>query len=632
MRMRKLFLVIIGIIMTGSIYAKDRVKPISTIADSLTNRAYSVVLDYVVECIIAAPYAPFKCSFKKSYAVLSEQGQGDSDFTVHTDLFRSLNQFSGKIYDANGELIQKIKRSDLQTTEYSQSLASDSEFHFYECSYGKYPYTIEYEWSMEYRDAVLSFPLISPISSYDQSLQKASYTITLPKEMGYNYQCINVAEPLKTTTEENKTTLKWKMEAMCAIERESFSPDIYKVIPYIYAEPKQFKYGEYIGSQNRWEELSAWNYTLIKDDNLISEELISTIKQMTDTIASNRDKVKCLYEYLDKTTRYVSIQLGIGGYKPMKTNDVEKTGFGDCKALSLYMKTILKAIDIESNYVIISTKNERLFADYPNVQQSNHIVLQVLLQQDTIWLECTNPSIPFGYIHNGIAGHDALPATKEGSGLIRVPSYPDSLHLESYNVNIILNEDASATGKVVRKSHLSQYEYLSDITDLDKSEQINFLRKNLNFNSATISNIFIKEEKSELPNITVSYDFTTQYRTIGKDIISICTNPFRDMSPHRRREREQDIVINSGFCDIDTIRITIPDNYALDMLPKTDSLKSKFGSFTSQISVEDKDIVIIQRRLLNKGTYSVKDYDQFLELLNLTRKKYRNHIIIKRKK
>ena len=633
METKKLFLTIIAIVLIGSVSAKDQVKPISAIPDSLSQGAYSVVLDYAVECNVEASCLPYSCSFKKTYAVLNKHGQGDTGFVAYTDAFRSLKGFSGRIYDANGELIQKIKRSDLQSSEYSESLATDAEVHFYECNYGRFPYTIEYEWKIDYRDGVLSFPIFNPISAYNQSLQKASYKLTLPKYMEYNSKCVNVSKPSITMSEEGETVVEWEVENIYAIEDEPYSTELSASIPCIYAEPQEFQYGDYLGYQSSWQDISAWSYTLLEGRNIISEKTISAIKQMTDTIASTRDKVKRVYEYLDETTRYVSIQLGVGGYRPIRSEEVEKSGFGDCKALSLYMRTLLKAIGIESNYVVISTINERLFADYPNVQQSNHVILQVPLKQDTIWLECTNPSIPFGYIHDGIAGHDALPASEEGSGLVRLPSYPDSLHFESYNAAITLKEDGSATGTVVRKSYLSQYEYLSGITDLDKTEQIDFLRKGIHFNIASISNVLVEEDKLELPSITVSYDLAIKYKTIGKDIISIRINPFRSASsPRRGEKREQKIHIQSGFCDTDTIRITIPDNYVLSTSPRIDSLQTKFGSFTSQIAVEDQEIVITQKRLLKQGVYSLEDYDQLVDLLDLTSKKYQNSFLVKRKK
>ena len=48
-------------------------------------------------------------------------------------------------------------------------------------------------------------------------------------------------------------------------------------------------------------------------------------------------KSGALYDYLGESTRYVSIQLGIGGRNAQRPERFCKTKFGDCKALSNYM-------------------------------------------------------------------------------------------------------------------------------------------------------------------------------------------------------------------------------------------------------------------------------------------------------
>lgn len=54
----------------------------------------------------------------------------------------------------------------------------------------------------------------------------------------------------------------------------------------------------------------------------------------------------------------------------------------------------------------------------------NHAILQVPLPEDTLWLECTNPQLPFGYVHSGIAGHDALLITKKEGLCAACPPIP----------------------------------------------------------------------------------------------------------------------------------------------------------------------------------------------------------------
>lgn len=84
--------------------------------------------------------------------------------------------------------------------------------------------------------------------------------------------------------------------------------------------------------------------------------------------------------------------------QPIAAADVNRTGFGDCKGLSNYMRAMLTELGIPSVYTVISTTNRRLLADFASANQNNHVILQVPLPNDTLWLECTNPTLPLGYV------------------------------------------------------------------------------------------------------------------------------------------------------------------------------------------------------------------------------------------
>ena len=92
--------------------------------------------------------------------------------------------------------------------------------------------------------------------------------------------------------------------------------------------------------------------------------------------------------------------MDLGGLQPFDAKTVFETGCGDCKALSNYMFSLLKLIGVRSYPAIVSsgTYIEPIFLEFPNFQQFDHAILCVPHLKDTIWLECTNQKIPFGFL------------------------------------------------------------------------------------------------------------------------------------------------------------------------------------------------------------------------------------------
>ena len=65
------------------------------------------------------------------------------------------------------------------------------------------------------------------------------------------------------------------------------------------------------------------------------------------------EKAKKIYQFVQDKTRYISVQVGIGGWKPFNTSEVDKLGYGDCKALTNYTMSLLKAAGVTSNYCVV---------------------------------------------------------------------------------------------------------------------------------------------------------------------------------------------------------------------------------------------------------------------------------------
>jgi len=628
--MKRLNILIVAALQTLAITAQEGVYSLQAIADSLKQKAYSIVQEYHAHVSIQSQEEG-EAQFRQVITILDEKGKRDADFVCFADKFRTFDGFRGELLDASGKRVMSLKKSDLKSTGISEDLASDDKTYFYNCSYEKYPYTIVYEWNLKYKYGFLSFPSFIPVTSFNQSLINAQYTLTVPKGMEIDYRMSAGTEKPVVKKGEKSDVYQWQWEAVRAFEHERLGPGLMSLVPRLYIKPLTFIYDKYAGRQSTWEELSAWHYSLLQGRDVLTTDQQAQIKALVEGIDDDYEKVKKLYTYMGEKMRYVSIQLGIGGLQPMTASETQRMGFGDCKALSYYLKTMLQTIGIASEYVAISVNNARLYADYPNVQQMDHVILKVPLKDRTLWLECTNPTLPFGYIHSGIAGHDALIIRPEKGALERLPVQGDSLHTQNYQVSVKLTDTPQTEIKVECKSRLSQYEANASMLRKKLEERKDRIRKGIQLNRATLGEVEVIEASDPLPELTERYTLQAMYGNKNGNRLFIPVNPFRE-EPFRlsKDKRKYDIHLNYGYLDKDTIRISLPDGYQVETKPKDIDLIYPFGHIQSKIEVTGQELVITQSLLVNKGIYPVGKLNEFIAFSEAIKKAYNGKVVLKK--
>lgn len=562
--------------------------------------------------------------------VLNKQGDDLSDFVCYGDKFRTLKNFSGEIYDKDGKSVRKIKRSEIKETEYSEGLASDDKYYFLSPQTSYYPYTIKYEYETGWKNGILSFPVFAPVPTYNVAVEKAVYKLTLPRGCEYLSKNLNTDIQPVVTNSATFDVYEWMLNNFAAIKSESFSPSRRQIFPLIYLTPSNFYFDNTTGNQNGWENYGKWQWSLLQGRDLLPAELKQKIFEITKGLTT-REKVKALYDYLGKHTRYVSIQLGIGGLQPMTAEEVYKSKFGDCKALSNFMKAMLQECGIESYYTEISSTNKQIYKDYACALQTNHVILQVPIDNEIIWLECTNPEVPFGYVHEDIAGHDALVYKNGTAHVITLPENPDSLNLMKQNVTVDINSEGFANVHVAKRYELQQYERIAHITKIEEKDKINYLQKMIDLPLSTIKNLKINENKSSVPVVNLDFDIDVyKYGSVSGSRFFIPVNPFNKNSIKLDKERNLDISIQRGYRDVDTITINFPSDMIIEAMPKQISVKSDFGEFSFSIKYEKGKIEIVQTFLLHSGDYPKEKYEEFTAFMKSISQVENSKIVLKK--
>lgn len=278
--------------------------------------------------------------------------------------------------------------------------------------------------------------------------------------------------------------------------------------------PVKFKLDQYQGEMTDWSELAAWQYELNKGRDVLPEDFKAKVLAMVEGVEEPYEKVKILYSYLQKNFRYVSIQLGIGGWQTMTAADVVNNAYGDCKALTNLMKAMLETVGIASNYTLVRAGSDakEIELDFP-APQFNHVILQVPTDGNPIWLECTSNVLPAGFLGEFTRDRHVL-VTKEGGGfLTKTPAYNTegwNLIQSQSKVSIDLQGNATITSNQQLYGNFSE-SMLWVKNKLDERGQRDFLNRTSAISGLIVRNYTIEILKLDsLPKSEITYEGVVQ--------------------------------------------------------------------------------------------------------------------------
>ena len=609
---------------------------VGLIPDSLKKNAYAVVRMASTEFEYKSDVLGVQTE-QLILTVLDKKGKDMADFYYPGDKFHELSAFSMKLYNGDGMLLKNYSMSNVKSSEWTDSytLADDARRFYLNCDAPTFPFTIVCEYKISYKKGILTFPTFFPQDHHNLSVEKAKYSIELPEGVEFQYKAFNLPEtPLRTQTK-GKVISEWEVKNLMAIEAEPFDASLKMYVPHFFIRPTNFSYDNTKGMINDWQSYGVWEYGLVKDRDVLPEAAQAKIKELVKDATTDREKVKILYDFLGQSTRYVSIQLGIGGYQPSLASEVYKTGFGDCKALSNYLKAMLGVIGIPAYYTGIRSDNSEktLYSDFPNFNQMNHVILQVPLAGDTLWLECTNPHVPFGFVHNGIAGHDALVISESGGRMYKLPDYDAALNIESYKAKIDLKEDGHAQATTLKSCKVKMYDNYSWFPFAEPNRQVKDLIEDIHLADVTMGAVTFREEKTAYPVIDIDYSWTTsRYGTKTGNRLFIPVNPFRkSYEGFKKTGRKHDIFIANGYQDSDSIVIVIPEGHEPESIPGSFKTETAFGHFVSSVDVKGNEIIVKQTLLMKNGHWKVSAYPEFVAFIEKIASHYKAKVILKKK-
>ena len=544
---------------------------------------------------------------KKVVTIFSKDEQHYGRLMLWYDKFRDIDDLEGVIYNEDGEEVRDLEDHDIK--DYSDfesySVYSDNRVKFIELYYDQFPYTIEYTYEVSY-NGYLSWPSWYSRYSIDP-IEETSLEVRTPASYNLRFWCNEDNVSPDISEEGNQKIYKWQKHNILPLPEYVLEEDIEDFSTIVLIAPGDFQIGGYAGNMNTWKDFGLWYKMLSDKRDFLPESALKEINEKINSRMNTKQKIETLYSYMQSRTRYVSIQLGIGGWQPYDADYVHKNGYGDCKALSNYMVSIFKAAGITAYPVLIKRGYYRIpiVKEFPN-NQFNHVIVCVPLEIDTIWLECTSQIIPPGNIGWENENRHALMVTPEGGIIIRTPKSNSKKNIQQKYAEVKLSVNGVAYTQTDIKWFGNQHDYVIHVADKSTPfEQEKWITNLLDVPDLKLKNYSFSLENRLQNEINLHLDLTLQrYGSVSGNRIFFNPNLME-----RSKSVPKDILLRTSpirlrypYLDVDTIKYLLPEKYKVEALPQEIKLETSFGSFTMRTVYSEDNSVIYIRSL------EMKDY------------------------
>ncbi|WP_073152786.1 DUF3857 domain-containing protein [Mesonia phycicola] len=543
--------------------------------------------------------------------VISNYAYYDGDSKIKNLDLKIYNSLGVKIHDYNIKDFQDVSSVSGST------LYSDARVKYFNYRPTSYPYTVAFLKEIKFDDTSL-IPGHNFISNYDTYIKESTYKLYYNKEEWNllfnekNFDSYNIDK------KEVEGGIVYELKDSPSIPNEELSLPYNLIFPKLEVTSSDFTIaGHKAENISNWNSLGKWFSSELLDGRTeLSLETETHIKKITSHAQDPIEKAKIIYKYVQDNTRYISVQVGIGGLQPIIASEVDNVKYGDCKGLSNYTKALLSLVGVDAYYVHVEAGTNKVdFEDnFATLAQGNHAILCIPDEKNLHWIDCTSSTLPFGFLGTFTDDRKAFVMKPDGGQIVKTPQYlnEDNLQLTQAEISFSPKGKIKVLGSM--KTYGSQYDSRSSLEHYSledlKKRDYKFWSTIHNLNIIKHDMLNNKDEISFVENFEFEGD---RYTEISGDRCFVKINVINPDTyvPSRYRNRKTDFYYPRGYQDKDEIKIKIPENYIVEAIPYPVNLKTEFGSYKMEVIKENDHLLYKKTILIKEGKYTKEKYKAF---------------------
>ena len=590
------------------------------IPDNMKSNAYVVVRenteDYTINSI-----SNIELKKAKTWTILKKEGDYSSQIALHYDKNTKLNDIKVIVYNGAGKEIQKYARKDFSDYSNTPSFAlyDDNRVLVLDVNSTTYPYTIRLSYTENSADTVFISDFVG-VPSYHTSVESSVRRVENKSGIPLRTKVTN-STIANVQASKNGNSYSYEYKNIPALEFEKYAPSAKYISPNVEFSLEKFSLAGKQGDIKDWNEFGKWYYA-----NLLNPQSVATPELKAEVAALNlsgttEEKVKKIFQYMQDKNRYIAVAIGIGGWMPMTADDVRKKRYGDCKALTNYMRTMLEVAGIPSQYAVIYSDESSVNFDpkFPKMG-GNHAILYVPNGDKPIWLENTSQTVAFNHLSYNTTNRNVLAVSDKGTEIINTPILPAEKSKEQIKAKIKLNADKSIQVSSGYEYTGGQYDFTSRLVGFSKKEMEDYLKSYygaLAFEQMEVSNFKNNKDDAKI-SYDVAFKSNDYVKKLGDDYF-FGVIPFSDYSMNTSEvDRKLPFETSFAYQDDYEIEYEAPEGFKFSDLPAEKELKSEFGTYRIKYKMDNAKLVVHRVLTINKGVYPKEKFAQYVDFRKKT--------------
>jgi hypothetical protein len=418
------------------------------------------------------------------------------------------------------------------------------------------------------------------------------------------------------------STYTWELRDLPFIEDEPSGPSVGNLVPRVAVNygPAASSPGSASRTFNSWADVSRW-YTELSDPQVtLDDALAGKARELTMNAKTELEKIQLIGRYV-QNLQYISIQIGVGRFRPHSATEVFAKSYGDCKDKANLMRAMLKAVKIEAYPVLIfSGDPSYVREDWASPRQFNHCIIAVRVGPETkaptviehaalgrlLIFDATDDNTPVGDLPSHEQGSFALIAAGGDGTLVRMPTTPPESNKLDRQAEVNLAADGSINATVKERSvGQSAVGERGMFRRLSRPEYTRVIENWITHGAsgAKISRVDPSDNSAD-GRFNLDVEFTAgAYAQLMQDRLLVFKPAIvsrLDWLPLTAASRKHPVVLNSNAYT-ETVRVKLPEGFDVDEMPDPVKFETSFGSYASTYEVKDGHL-LFTRTLVQKAT------------------------------